>query len=444
MSVDTTPSPSQSSPRSQDEILFQECRYPFLSDCISANQLLVLTSGVNVLHSTTVNNSLLVHGLPQLCQQSRALYAICLAFQVTLTPDLRPRFFEYFDAALSTFRSELAMSVTGLDDGTLTAGLLLCSIGVCRPPNKKTEHHVHTKVKRFQIIHGLPWTMHLEGMHSILQSHGLDNYRSPFRTHLIEVMGVMDMPTFAVGRQNPNIGIWRRYCRKNGRPDEDVEPVSGLPRSLLDIFACIGEGATEETFWDWPGERGSFLQCHLWEAFRLAGILACRQLQQRQTRLRQRQQRQLLNGQLVGGPKLKDYPPSSSSPSSASSPTTPSSSWSSRQPRLPRTEILVARILASLDALRRACTEPTEPTEKDSLIINAIEYPIFVAGLEVDLMNANPEWKRAIMECFADRYRQETGEENRLATQLLEELWTRGEGDVNELARERGLELGLF
>lgn len=83
-----------------------------------------------MLHSTTVNDSVLLPLLPQLCEQSKALYAICLAFQVTLTPEMRPRFFEYFDAALNRFRSELATSLTSLEDGTLAAGLLLCSIGV--------------------------------------------------------------------------------------------------------------------------------------------------------------------------------------------------------------------------------------------------------------------------------------------------------------------------
>lgn len=321
---------------------------------------------------------------------------------MTLTPEVRPRFFEYFDAALNRFRSELAMSLTSLEDGTLAAGLLLCSIGV---------------------VHGLPWTMHLEGMHSILKSHGMDSlaiHHTPFRTHLIEVMGVMDLPTFTVGRQNPSIGVWRKYCRSSGARGEDVEQVSGLPRSLLDIFSCIGAGTIEETFWDWPGEPGNFLQCHLWEAFRLAGILACRQ--------QQRQWRRHSLGQEMD----------------ASSPATPSSSLSSRQVRLPRSEILVARILASLDALRRACADPTEK-DKGTLILNAIEYPVFIAGLEADLVNRNPEWKKAIKECFADRYRQESGEQNRLVTELLEEVWMAGDGvDVNELAVRRGVELGLF
>ncbi len=70
--------------------------------------------------------------LPQLCAESDALYDICLAFQLSLTSHRSPHFFEYFDTSLRKFRSELACS-TSLSDGTLTAGLLLCSIGVRNP-----------------------------------------------------------------------------------------------------------------------------------------------------------------------------------------------------------------------------------------------------------------------------------------------------------------------
>lgn len=339
---------------------------------------------------------------------------------MALTPELRWRFFEYFDAALTRFRLELTRSIIRLHDGTLTAGLLLCSIGVGQQP---IIFLALDNANQNQLLHGLPWTMHLEGLYSILQSHGLDDEpsrRSDFRTHLIEVMGVMDMPTFTIGRQNPSLRVWRRYCRTGVRRDT-VEPVTGLPRSLLDIFCEICEESTEETFWDWPGEPGSFLQCHLWEAFRLAGILTCRQ--QRQP------------GTSQGVEVLLD----------PSSPLTPASSTSSsRGARLPRTEVLVARILASLDALRRGCAEPRE-TEKGTLILNAIAYPVFVVGLEVNLMNQNPEWKSMVRDCFVDRYKAEPSDEGRLITELLEELWQLGDGaDVNELAKRRGIELGLF
>ncbi|KAJ6104531.1 hypothetical protein N7523_010851 [Penicillium sp. IBT 18751x] len=345
-----------------------------------------LRRGINVLHSTTAQESMLQPRLPQLCQESSALYPICIAFQLSLSASQTPLFFEYFDAALREFRSELARSTT-LSDGTLTAGLLLCSTG---------------------LMHGLPWTMHLEGMHSILQSHGLDNSHrtattSKFRMHLLEVMGVMDLPCFAVGRQTPCIGIWRKYCRP-AAPRQGIEPVTGLPRSLVDLFSGIGLETTEQSFWDWPGEAGSFLQCYLWEAHRLAGILTIR------NHARTSRQNRELSG-------LSAWRQSSTCPVDAT--------------------VLVSRILANLDALRLACVE--RPAE-DIFINNAVLYPYFVAGLEVEVMNHHPRWQDVI------RKRASASRQDEILLGLLEEVWRRNEPtlDVNTLAQSKDLEMGLL
>ncbi|CAG8010956.1 unnamed protein product [Penicillium salamii] len=341
-----------------------------------------MNNGINTLHSTTARDSMLHPRLPELCQDSRALFPICIAFQLALSSIITPRFCEYFDTALRTFRSELACSKT-LSDGTLTSGLLLCSIG---------------------LMHGLPWTMHLEGMHRILQRDGLDDVNcSPtpsfFRTHLLEVMGVMDLPCFAIGRQTPQIGIWRRYCQA-AAPRCGIEPVSGLPRTLIDIFAGIGTKTTEQSFWDWSGETGSFLQCYLWEAHRLAGILVLRQ----------------------GNAHM-------SSPDNIST-------W--RQPaKCPAdTSVLVVRILASIDALRLASIE--RPLE-DAHIVNAILFPVFIAGLEVEVLHHKLDWQQMIRNSL------KTSHQCEILLSLLEELWQRADPSlsVHDLARQRGIEMGL-
>ncbi|KAJ5275165.1 hypothetical protein N7497_005778 [Penicillium chrysogenum] len=345
-----------------------------------------MNNGINVLHSTTARNTMLYPRLPQLCQESSALYSICIAFQLALSSTATSQFCEYFDTALKTFRSELACSTT-LSDGTLTSGLLLCTIG---------------------LMHGLPWTMHLEGMHNILQSHGLDDLHrqstpTHFRIHLLEVMGVLDLACFSVGRQAPEIGIWRRYCQPAALRF-GIEPVSGLPRTLLDILAGIGAETTEQTLWDWPGQPGSFLQCYLWEAHRLAGILIIRKRAN-----------------------------TSATPTSNNS----ISAW--RQPaKCPAdTSVLVARILASLDALRLASVE--RPTE-DVFIKNAILFPMFVAGLEVSVLCRKPEWQQSIRKGLLGSH--QCG----ILLSLLEELWQKEDPNlsVHELARQRGLEMGLI
>ncbi|KAJ5935276.1 hypothetical protein N7466_004823 [Penicillium verhagenii] len=355
----------------QDEALFNE----------------FMNGGINVLHSTTARDGMLQPRLPELCQESSALYTICLAFQLSLSSTQSPQFFEYFDTALREFRSELARS-TILSDGTLTAGLLLCSIG---------------------LIHGLPWSIHLEGMHNILQSHGLaDKHRAasqtPFRIHLVEVMGVMDLPFFSIGRQTPGIGIWRRYCQP-ASPREGIEPVTGLPRALVDLFAGIGSNTTEQSFWDWPGELGSFLQCYLWEAYRLAGILTLR----RHARLEEHRSREPRNF----------------------------SAW--RQPSAcpANANILVTRILANIDALRLACGE--RPIE-DTFIHNAILFPIVVAGLEVSVLCENPEWQINIQKCMRG------SRQHDLLLELLHEMWQKNDPilSVDDIARVKGIEMGLL
>ncbi|RAL07398.1 Zn(II)2Cys6 transcription factor [Aspergillus homomorphus CBS 101889] len=371
-----------------------------------AKFLAVVTSGVNTLHSTETNDprSLLGAQLPELCQQSDALYFICLALQVSINEDIRPRFFEYYDAALNHFRTELAHSTSYLPDGTLAAGLLLCSVGVLR---------------------GTPWTMHLRGMYNIIQSQGFQNLRSEvsaFRIHLFEVMGVMDIPTFAIGRQNPCLGFWRNHCRERNDPTpvnsklgHDVEVVSGLPRSLLDIFSCIGNGgATEEEFWDWPGAQGTLLQCQLWEAYRSAGILAVRH-------------RQLHRFDELLVPQ-----------------TDSSHQKEQRKRTLPTTEVLVLRIFSNLDAIFRAAREPGGT---EFLLLNAVFYPLVVAALQTSVLNER-SYLKDLMKTWSDNPHYPPGNERLLQIlwEILEEWWESDpfKTSIHDLAYMRGLEVALY
>lgn len=251
--------------------------------------------------------------------------------------------------------------------------------------------------------------MHIEGMHNILQSRGLDTSPgitalTPFRAHLLEVMGVMDMPCLAVGRQTPPIGIWRRFCQPTG-PRHGIEPVTGLPRSLLDLLAGIGFDTTEQCFWDWPGEAGNFLQCYLWEAYRLAGILAIRQSER------------MRNPSSGSPPNLSTWRKPNSCPADSS--------------------MLVSRVLANVDALRMGCQE--RPNE-DPFIKNSILFPVVVAGLEADVMRKHLQWQQTICR-FSLGSRQDD-----ILLEILQEVWHRDDSiiNVNDLARKRGVEMGLL
>ncbi|KAG6026893.1 hypothetical protein E4U19_002349 [Claviceps sp. Clav32 group G5] len=370
--------------------------------------------GINTLFSTSVNDedNILAEHLPRISQESDALCAICITIQASLCgrPEAQHLIFKYFDMALSSFRAELGNSVVQLKDGTFAAGLMLSTLGLNR---------------------GCGWTMHLHGIYNVSLTRGLQeplNSQPPFRKHLIEVLGYLDLPGFAVGRQNPSIGVWRRHCREPGylcRPPQvdSVEFVSGLPRSLLDLLSAIdGMEITEEDLWDWPGSPGSLTQCHLWEAYRLAGIISLRH------------------------PQL--YTPIQLSEPSPPSPLGDGSSQASSGSRraVPTsTDVVVTRIISHVDAITRAYV--ASDGHRDSLLFNAIDYPLFVAGIEADVMNARPELKDAIKNCFA--VRAEAFKYPSRGTALLDmmgEWWTcsREGRSINELATSRGLELGLL
>ncbi|KAG5980475.1 hypothetical protein E4U55_003988 [Claviceps digitariae] len=375
-----------------------------------------VTYGINTLISTSVNDedNILIKYLPSVCQQSDALCAICITIQATLCgrPEAEQLTFKYFDRALSSFRSELGDCQQQLTDGTFTAGLMLSTLGLSR---------------------GSAWTMHLHGIYNVLFTRGLQEplrNHEPFRRHLIEVLGYLDLPGFAVGRQNPSIGVWRRHCREPGylcRPPQfdSVEFVSGLPRSLLDLLSAIdGMEISEEDLWDWPGAPGSLTQCHLWEAYRLAAIISLR------------------HPRLYIPTQHSDVSSSSASPSADGS--SPASS-ASRKAVPASTDVVATRIISHIDAITCAYVAPD--AVRDSLLFNAIDYPLFVAGIEVEVMNAKPELKAAIKKCFAVRKEAfKYPSRGTILLDIMEEWWACAGEDrsINDLAASRGLELGLL
>jgi hypothetical protein len=111
---------------------------------------------------------------------------------------------------------------------------------------------------------------------------------------------------------------------------------------------------------------------------------------------------------------------------------------------LTSTTVIVSRLLSSVDAV---CRASLDPERWDTLIINAISYPVCVAGLQSDILQRDPTVKEFIRKAL-----RLTGEgpfwnrQYRLLLDLLEEYWTYPVGavDIDQLARARGVELGLF
>ncbi|KAJ4175488.1 hypothetical protein NW759_017682, partial [Fusarium solani] len=157
------------------------------------------------------------------------------------------------------------------------------------------------------------------------------------------------------------MSIWREFRKaqdswNNGRA-KGIEVVSGMPMALLDIFADIPYLDTEKTverFWTWPGEIGEYLQCHLWDAIRLAAILDVR----RRKRCREAARDHTRDSQELNGS--------------------------------PCTEVVLCRLMAIMHTLH-ATSEL--PENQHLLVSNGLVFPLVVASLEVPLLKRHSAWK---------------------------------------------------
>jgi hypothetical protein len=239
------------------------------------------------------------------------------------------------------------------------------------------------------------------------------------RLHVLEVMGIMDMPSFVIGRAKDSIGIWKRLRVSQetwaaGRAG-GIEVVTGLPRSLLDIFAGMldnDKDYTERKFLEWPGEIGNYLQCHLWECCRLSGVL---ELRRRQRRRRLKAKRPpAIDG--LAPPPDNEQPPS---------------------------ELVMCRLMAAMDALYGAAGLPRN---SHLLVQNGMIYPLFTASLEVAQLRVHPEWKATLREIWRDFGRRDEFSLTNATFALVEDCWAESFDycDVDDAARQRNLEVALF
>ena len=236
--------------------------------------------------------------------------------------------------------------------------------------------------------------------------------------HSLEVMALMDLRFMVIGRPGgPTMGIWKRFRAsqdtwRQGRL-EGVETISGIPRSLLDVFADVfdqdrrNDCGAEAKLWMWPGELGSFRECQIWEAWRLAAILNLRRWQR-----------------LPRAPIVKRSGHSRSTPTSATR------------------EIILCRLLSCMNAVVH-----TGPEDRDPIVVSSLLYLLVAAGLEVTLLRAHPEWK-ARLDSFSDQLIEQGPKKPsiRALVDILKDAWESGSDgfDIDTSARFRGVEIALF
>ncbi|KPM45193.1 hypothetical protein AK830_g1360 [Neonectria ditissima] len=209
-----------------------------------------LCSGLHTLYSTTTH-SWIKEMMVELSLESPAFFAACMTLELLQDKTCAEKFHLCFERALQIFQAELSEEAGAMWRATLGAGILLCTISIDQ---------------------GIVWTSNLQCMADLyrLSQDGWPKtwFTDPFLLHLLEVMGVMDLPNLVLGRLTPCLGIWKRLRRAQatwgGENMGGIEIVTGLPRSLLDILAFSDEPTVEQDLWLWEGVEGSLLQSFHW------------------------------------------------------------------------------------------------------------------------------------------------------------------------------------
>ncbi|KAK1509339.1 uncharacterized protein CCOS01_15433 [Colletotrichum costaricense] len=317
-------------------------------------------------------------------EQDRDLYERSTHLYVSSPDNPSSLFEEYYVRGLHLFRKQLENHDGSINVGVMYAGLFICTLN---------------------LFQGTPWSVHLELMMTVYGLGGslhasavLDNPETHFP---LELMAVMDIPTFVRGRSTTTLCLWQRLRQgkrsNNTEQDYGIEGVTSLPRSLLDIFSSIQTEASESAFISWPGEVGEIPQIHLWEAYRFAGILT--------------------------GRRLRKDPCLSSLALS--------------------TEVIVGRLVAAIDAL---CDTRNRPEYSHLLTSNSLLYPYVAARLEVAILRHRPSWMESLRRaCGICQPYGKTANADNIA-RMLDEAWEVGDDDydIDEQAKRRNVEIALF
>ncbi|KAK1635713.1 hypothetical protein BDP81DRAFT_430153 [Colletotrichum phormii] len=234
--------------------------------------------------------------------------------------------------------------------------------------------------------------------------------------HALEFIGLMDMPCLVLGRQCPSMGIWRRFRKvqdswKGGRVG-DLEVVTGVPQSLLDIFSDTPFETAEVSisrFWGWPGEMGEYVQCLLWDCWRFAGLLHIRRREQRRNAARK-------DAQFVGD---------------------------DQQDASPSSEIVLYRLISGLHLSDVACQLPEN---QHLLCRNGIVFPLITACLETRLLKRHPDWKQTVDEVRAAAEKRYLFQLAKATWEVLDEAWKDEtmEFDVDAAIARKGQEVSLL
>lgn len=115
----------------------------------------------------------------------------------------------------------------------------------------------------------------MNGLFSLLHTRIITRNVDPFLSNATELLGFIDLSILTLGRQTPSPAIWYTYCRfKKG-----IEPLSGCPYSLLDLFSMIEDADIEDRLWSWSHHAPDPTTEQIWAMARLSAIISARERQ---------------------------------------------------------------------------------------------------------------------------------------------------------------------
>lgn len=116
--------------------------------------------------------------------------------------------------------------------------------------------------------------MHMNGIASIFHQRFALQVPTDESRELATLIGALDLPTHVLGRQTKQLHMWHQHCMGQG----GIEEITGVPCSLLDLFASPMDHEIEQRLLQWPGEPGEAVMCKTWEATQFAGLIRIRDL----------------------------------------------------------------------------------------------------------------------------------------------------------------------
>lgn len=119
----------------------------------------------------------------------------------------------------------------------------------------------------------MPFSIHLNGIASIFHERRMIQPPTDDARELAGLIGVLDLPTYSLGRQNKHLHLWHDFCMGQS----GLEEVTGLPCSLVDLLASPMDDDIEERLLQWPGEPSEPVMSKIWEATQYAGLILVRE-----------------------------------------------------------------------------------------------------------------------------------------------------------------------